>query len=298
LAFGAAAARGPLSPADVRSRVLARYPEALELPDHPELLRLMKEAGFDVRWEPSASGAGAYVPNTQDFTGLSSRSKSHHRHSTELGGVVEVSPEVADARRFEERIARASRDGAYLVLKVDVRLAEEAISGLCKRFPVHPVSLERLFVDRLREAAGAVGASWDVVVRADAAPAESFDQRQLRSLVQSVMPKLEADLLALEGTVLLTDPGILVRYESLGVLERLRDRLGVRTGSSSIALQGLWVIVPGDDQHETPVLDGKAIPVVTPAEWAAIPEAWVDNRHRSSVGASATPSPVPAESLS
>src|SRR6185436_17152721 len=50
-------------------------------------------------------------------------------------------------------------------------------------------------------------------------------------------------------------------------IERLREAT-----NRSEDLPGLWVLIPSDEQHPMPVLDGVAVPVITPAQWARIPE--------------------------
>ena len=51
-----------LTVAQIRERVESRYPEAERLPDRPELDELLREAGFELSWDPAArDGAGCYV---------------------------------------------------------------------------------------------------------------------------------------------------------------------------------------------------------------------------------------------
>jgi hypothetical protein len=40
------------------------------------------------------------------------------------------------------------------------------------------------------------------------------------------------------------------------------------------------MLVVSDEAQELPVLDGKPVPVITRAEWASIPEPWLQNVHR------------------
>jgi hypothetical protein len=84
---------------------------------------------------------------------------------------------------------------------------------------------------------------------------------------------------AMEKTLLLVHPGLLSRYDQLDLLGRLRDRVGRPDG-----IPGAWVLIPSDDQHAAPVLDGTPIPVITPGEWARVPEPWLRNVHRASSG--------------
>jgi hypothetical protein len=61
------------------------------------------------------------------------------------------------------------------------------------------------------------------------------------------------------------------------MIERLRDQIG----TSQSRLHGLWVLLAADEQSVLPILNGKAVPVIGPGQWARIPEAWIYNRHRA-----------------
>ena len=67
--------------------------------------------------------------------------------------------------------------------------------------------------------------------------------------------------------------GLLARYEQMDLLERLRDKIGRRDG-----IPGLWLLVPGD--HHA-LIDGKAVPVLSPGQRDRIPESWLENKHRA-----------------
>ena len=66
--------------------------------------------------------------------------------------------------------------------------------------------------------------------------------------------------------------GVIARYEQMGLLERLRDKIGRRDG-----IPGLWLLSPGDHQA---LMDGKAVPVLGPGQRVRIPETWIANEHR------------------
>ena len=117
---------------------------------------------------------------------------------------------------------------------------------------------------------------WKVALLADAQPG-SRDWTNLLRLVELALPEVEAELLATPGTVLLTDPGLLARYDQIAMLERLRERL--KKPEEGRALHALWTLVPSNDQSSGPKLQGKAIPVLSPAEWAWTPESWVRGAH-------------------
>lgn len=46
----------------------------------------------------------------------------------------------------------------------------------------------------------------------------------------------------------------------------------------------LWVLVAGDQQTGSPVLDGVVVPAVGVNQAAEIPKAWIENMHRAFSG--------------
>jgi hypothetical protein len=59
----------------------------------------------------------------------------------------------------------------------------------------------------------------------------------------------------------------------MSLLANLREKIGRKDG-----IRGLWVLIPGDTQ---PLLDGKAIPIISPGQRTRIPEKWIRNEHRA-----------------
>lgn len=286
LAHGALFGARVLTVDDVRARVAGRYPEAEPLPGRPELDGLLAEVGFDLTWDPSAAeGRGAYrYPEVAAGTELAS-STSHHRIPTQVAAaaaapVAEVSPAIAEARVFENKIRRAHGEGAFLALVVSPQKLEYAEKELLQRFGLERVNFDEVFIRVMREQARALGADWNVVLRADASQPDGPDWRRLQILVGKSLPVVEEELSRSEKTLLLMYPGLLARYDRLDLLERLRDKVG-RSGST---LHGLWVLLPGDGQSALPMLDGKSVPVISSGQWARIPDAWIENRHRSDNG--------------
>ena len=66
------------------------------------------------------AGNGGYVSRFRDTAAITSGSESAQRLPTVNGPsqVIEITPEIADARQFEERLQRALKDGSFLVLLV------------------------------------------------------------------------------------------------------------------------------------------------------------------------------------
>ena len=136
------------------------------------------------------------------------------------------------------------------------------------RFPLRVIDGDRVIIDALREAAGKARVDWSVVLRTDATP-HNGDWNKLMLLVGRAMPRVEQQLSSADSTVLLVHPGLLARYDRLDLLERLRDRVG-RPGGP----KGLWLLLPG----QQPVIDGKPVPLLSPAQRVYIREHWVAPR--------------------
>jgi serine/threonine protein kinase len=275
LAQGALVGAQELTVDDILERVRGRYPEAEKPPGRPQLDELLKDAGWDFIWAADAArGRGAYCPRLSVVTTPTTGSATLNRYQTE-GAPLEITPDVATARSFEERLQHALGNGAFLALTVrpkELRLADRVLS---EHFAVERHSIEDLLLREMRAAAAAAGVDWTLVLNADAAPPESKDWTNLCRLVGRALPKVEEQLRTATRTVLLTYPGLLARYDRLEVLEHLRDVVGRRDG-----LPGVWVLIPSDDQQAMPVIDGRPVPVITPGQWARIPDPWLRNVHR------------------
>jgi len=271
LAHGAIVGAQSLKPEDLRERVLGRYPEAEPLPGRPTLDALLQAAGFDFVWDATSQEYRSPQRST-----LTSLAPSLPRYPTTYSTTTEVTPEVAEARQFQGRLQQAFEHGGFLALTVDPRHLRRAEEELRRHFALNRKSVEEAFVRTMKEEAARAGADWDVVRRADGAARDSQGWNNLMLLVRRVVPKVEEELLTSSGHVLLVHPGLLARYDQVELLGRLRDALVARS-----SLRALWVLLPADGAHEWPVLDGRAIPVLTPGQWARIPDSWLQNLHAS-----------------
>jgi serine/threonine protein kinase len=267
---------------EIRERVRSRYPEAQELPERPALDALLDEAGIDLRWDATAKGGGAYVGRSRDSYTIITTSKLHSRFSTAVlpGTGADISPEIADARQFEERLQRGLKDGSFYTLLVPPKYYERACEELTRRFPVELVDFEGLFIVALRDAAAKAKVNWDLVVQTDARPNKG-DWNKLQLLVGRAVTSVEEKLETSEKPVLLIYTGLLARYDRFDLLERLREKVGRRGGIPS-----LWLLIPGDHQA---VMDGKAVPILGPGQRARVPLSWIVNDHRGHGGKGANP---------
>lgn len=287
-----------LTPDQVRERVSSRYPMAAALPGRPQLDRLLSDAGLELAWNPDHPGGGAYVSTARNVLSVTNITETPWRYETIVRTPSTptshfhpsyVSPDVAEARQFEERLRYAEQHGSFLALTVKANAYGRAREELADRFKTRLLDLERVFLDALRKAAEEIGADWNVVVNADAALSQSADWRNLNHLIASkVIPQVEQALIKGDKTVLVYHLNWLQRYGQIVMLTRVQE--AVQDGR----LHGAWLLIPASPQTEMPLLDGAAVPVITNNQWAHIPESWCQNLHRSVPKKNGNGSPVVA----
>ena len=201
-------------------------------------------------------------------------------HGRAVSRPARNSPEISEARQFEERLQRAAEKGQFLVLAVSRQNHEAALAQLAARFQPEVVSVESTFLRRLREEAKAANVPWSKVLAADAAAPDSRDWRNLLLLAQRAAAALFEGVGKNGRTVLVTRLGILHRYGLLQpVVERLRERTHLKPGTDG-ALHGAWLLIATHGNSDKPTLDGEPIPVINRAGWADVPPAWIQDLHR------------------
>ena len=276
LALGALAGARNLTPEEVRRRVAGRYPEAAPLPDRPELDTLLRDAGSELCWaSDTADGRGAYLSRLRRFVTIGSAT-SYTRVSHGTARVAEAGPaEWGDTDAFDERLRRALQNRAFLALTVSPRRLVNAERALASAFAIDARSADELLIRHMKAAGGEAGADWRIVLRADREPRGSADWATLMRLVSHrALPRVRAELAATPRPVLLTNLGLLARYDQMAFLDGLRDAAGRR------GTPGVWLLVPSDAQESRPMVDGRPVPVFTAAQWARIPAAWLAARRR------------------
>lgn len=201
------------------------------------------------------------------------------RHGTHSEQAERFTEEVAEARQFEERLEYAARAGGFLALTVSSRFARHAESELMRRFDLERLSCDAMLLGTMKAQAAALGVEWQTVLAADATQSGSRDWTNLTRLVQRAVPEVRKQIMAKSKTVLLLHPGLLARYQLMQLLEDLRDNAG-RPGS----LPGLWLLVPMS-ANGLPMIDGVSVPVISSAQWARVPQGWIENVHRAGTSA-------------
>ncbi|HBJ84074.1 MAG TPA: BREX system serine/threonine kinase PglW, partial [Verrucomicrobiales bacterium] len=264
---------------EIERRLRARFPQCGPLPPRPELDGVLKEAGFDFEWQPlAANQQGAYrSPAIDSLSASYSIGSRKTTQSTVLPGAAS-DPDIAQAAMVERRLRASATEGGYLVLTAEVAHLELATRELEARFEVEICDLDALVLEALHAEAEAIGAQWEVVLAADAAPRASADWQNLQYLVERALPKVEQRLRSVRKTCLALHPGLLARYGHMNLIASLAADIG-RAGGPG----GLWVLAPANDSHALPTLNGVPIPVTSPNQHTRLTIHWLRNEHRAGV---------------
>jgi hypothetical protein len=112
--------------------------------------------------------------------------------------------------------------------------------------------------------------SWEVILRADAAPRDSRDGQKLLELAERAAQTVANQLRQRKKPTVVVYPGLLARYGQLRILDEMQDALGAHS---------LWLLVGSEGRGNPPTSEKQTIPA-RPSQWAWIPEKWLDNDFR------------------
>ena len=261
---------------ELRERVMSRYREAQPLPDRPELDDLLASVGLSLRWSPEArNGLGAYVPNqfggASDSEGMSSLQRTQTRNAPLPR--KQVSEEMAEAMRLEEKLRYAERQGSFLVLAAPPRHLQKTVQEIVRRFAVTCLDGDALFLAAMKAEAHILNVDWKTILMADSG-SEPRDWERLQLLVSHIVPGIKTALRDSRQTILLTNPGLFVRYHQLDLFQEIRASVGTPQGP-----HGLWMVIPSHGPGTQPRLNDKAIPITNPAQFEILNETWIANEH-------------------
>ncbi len=271
-----------IKPHELIARVKGRYPEAEPLPPQRHLLdRLLEEVGAPLHWDPDITHGGAYTTKALGTGRTLSPVSRLSRQPTASHADQSASGEVQDAQQIEQRLQHRLRDGGLLVLAIEPQRALAAQNELLHRYGgegadrLHLFDLDAWWLAALRQQVAALKADWNVVLRADAAAPGSVDANRLQGLAQRCVPALTEALLNAQQPLLLINPGLLARFGLLHLIGTLETEVG-RPGRTP----ALWLLLP-TTQPTVASIDGATVPLIREADFATLPRAWVENRHRS-----------------
>jgi len=291
--LGALVGAPMLRPRELQDRVRGRYPKATPLPGRPELDRLLEEVGAPLQWSTTAAdGSGAYLCASLGNNLTAGTTSLYSRQSTFLGDASSGTPAgvagdalIADAQGAENRLQRSLKSGGLLVLTVEPRQARHAEAELLRRFgpdskldpALRRLSFDTLLLKALRDEAASAHVDWNIVLRADATEPGSRDWTNLQRLVQRSLATLKPILLISSAPLLLTNAGLVARYDLMALVTEIETSAG-RPGHTP----SLWLLLPSHKQG-LPVIDGVSVPLVNSTQAFGLPQAWIENKHRAAV---------------
>ncbi|MFJ6015357.1 BREX system serine/threonine kinase PglW [Streptomyces sp. NPDC092952] len=276
----------------LHKRVATRFPDLgddplvpRELPVGSTLVRLLKQAGFELKLATRYDKTLRLVPDRPagEFTsGLTSASWGVAASAVRRSAPTQYDADaaVAAAVKAEQRLVHSAGQDGFRVLTVPDRGAETAARRLAgEPYGAAVVSLTGLFLAELRGViAEAARPTWETVLKADAAEAGTRPHQQLRVRTDKAWGRVEPllrDRLADTGggPLLLTDTAALARYDAFDLLGRLAEES--RQGGSP-----LWLLVAQSDPARAPRLAGQSVPYQAGFdEWIVVPDAWVARKH-------------------
>ncbi|NJA55272.1 BREX system serine/threonine kinase PglW [Streptomyces sp. NEAU-H3] len=276
----------------LHKRVATRFPDLgddplvpRELPVGSALVRLLKQAGFELKLATRYDKTLRLVPDRPagDFTsGQTSASWGVAASAARRAAPTQydANAAVAAAVKAEQRLVHSAEQDGFRVLTVPHRGAETAVRRLAgEPYGASVVSLTGLFLAELRGViAEAARPTWETILKADAAETGTRPHQQLRVRTDKAWGRVEPLLrerLAHTGggPLLLTDTAALARYDAFDLLGRLAEES--RQGGSP-----LWLLVAQSDPARAPRLAGQSVPYQAGFdEWIVVPDAWVSRKH-------------------
>ena len=241
-----------LAPADLRKRVLARFPELTRLPDPAGLRFLLRDMGHDVK----VSHNGRYV-----LTAGSGISSTGRASST----ATPASYGMAPREEALQRLAEARQRGGFLAVKARRAHASATRDALRLLDGVTAIDVTAEFVATLRAVVAEQGKPrWETVLAADSPDASPAARTGFGRLLDQTWQRLERRIRttggeATDAIVLLHDAAPLARYT--GGAELLA-RLAAAARQADDAPHGLWLLCPMPDPAGQPRLDNLTVGVI------------------------------------
>lgn len=268
-------------PADrVRDLVRERYPQAAELPDHPELDQLLEPYGLV--WSDKAHGYTRRPEETAQPTIQRTRPSRTATSSTDNARRVPSERELR-ARDFEDRLRLAREKRVFRLVQCLDTEYDDTIEALSRFLQVEPTSFDRLLIERMDALMTELQVDPAVVRRTDrlgdprphggstatatsAPPSVINDWRQLCSLAARAADQVLPEVIGDATPKLIVHVGLLARYDLRKFLDRWLRACEEGEGPA------VFAVVPSE-QGDDPTIDGK-LPV--PLTAIAAQRLWVD----------------------
>lgn len=275
LAQGALLGTRALSVSEVQSRIQGRYPEAQPLPKRPQLDALMQKLDLGFEWDGSferGGSKGAYCLPQAGLTSYASKTTSTFYDTKHEAGDVTAAREI---EQFVSTVRNSIDSARFLALSVRPRKSQRAKEQLQSNFELLVISFDELLLRHLHQLCGGMQnpPRWEVVLKADATDHSSRDWSRLQSLVRQVLPAITQEINQADGPVLLTETGLIARYDLIDTwLSDLRQHQLSDQNSKALIF-----LIATDKSSNAAVIDGVSVPSgVGSREFARIPSAWLN----------------------
>lgn len=258
---------------EIAGIVRARYPEAAPLPPGPRLDELVQELKLTwnearARYErPAAEGAPTA---TVAPPGRKSTTHTSHRPKHD--------PLGQEAEAFEQKLRLALEKRYFRVLEVNAAHTLSATRQLAARLKVAPRSIDEELLATAREVMRENEVEAEAVFAADREGPNGAAWPVLRMMMEKAASRLAERLLSSEAPLILTEPGLLARYQLSGFVDRLVE------ASQGDAAPTIFFVVPAlEETGPAPihaVTGNLSIQTTSPAQRVRVPASWIENKHR------------------
>ena len=263
LELSAAVLTSPMTEDELRRRVAARYPEAAKLPARPRLDELVER--FALRFVDGAYRRKGDEGRTSMHTSLWSPTVFTGRAAAPR----EISEREVAIGELEDRVRLCLERRTLLVLGVSADLAPAAERGLAARFGLRPRSFDALFLAELDRQVERGKVSPSLVYDTDGAGRAGDAWPNLRRLAEATARAVADQLLPPREPLLLTQPGLIGRYQLAGFLDRV-----VAAARDVDDGEAILLLVPGHEGGR-PTIREVSIPGLLPGQHLWIPRAWL-----------------------
>ena len=278
LAQGALLGTGALSVVEVHERIHGRYPEAQPLPGRPQLDALIQTLELGFAWDGNferGGKRGAYCLPQAGLTSFVSPTQASVHYTRHEGGDASAQREID---QFTQTVRNSIDSARFLALSVRPRQWQKAKEKLTEEFDFQTISFDELLLRHLHLLCDGMAnpPNWQVVLKADATDHSSVDWSRLQGLVRRALPGMADEVKATDRPVLLTDPGLIARYNLVDSwLSELRSRL-----LNGQQVHALVLLIANETTTAGAIIDGITIPSGAGSkEFARIPSAWLEEAH-------------------
>ncbi|HCF56402.1 MAG TPA: hypothetical protein DFS52_00195, partial [Myxococcales bacterium] len=243
------------------------------LPRGPRLDELVQE--LTLTWNeargryerPAAEG----IPTaTIALAGRKSTTHTSHRPKHD--------PLGQEAEAFEQKLRLALEKRYLRVLEVNAAHTLSATRQLAARLKVAPRSIDQELLATAREVMRENEVEAEAVFAADREGPGGAAWPVLLLMMEKAASRLAEKLLSSQQPLILTEPGLLARYQLSGFVDRLVE------ASQDDAAPTVFFVVPAlEETGPAPihaVTGNLSIQTTSPAQRVRVPASWIENKHR------------------